>query len=89
MSPGEYFEDGDSGIDNREASQVVAGWQVSPFKLVAPGDEERSHSGGDFVLRRASAWLNRVTTYSLVNPPPLPILTGLITDLLEDIIHLR
>ena len=88
-SSGEYFEEDDRDGVTREASQVVAGWQVSPFKFVAPGNEERPHSGGDYVLRRASLWLNRVATYSLVNPPPLPSLTDFITDFMEDLVHLR
>ena len=86
---GEYYEEHDSDSSNREASQAVAGWQGFPFKFVARGDEQRPHCGGDFVLRRASQWLDKITTYSLDHPPPLPSLTEYILAIMEDILHLR
>ena len=87
----EYFEEIGGDADKPVARKAIDDWKKSPFKFVSPGDKqgEGATADWDFVLRRASLFLNKITTYCLDNPPPLPDLPTYVSGIMEDIIHLR
>lgn len=87
---GEYFEE-IGGDDKTPASDTVAGWKESAYKLMPSGDKQEGQDSGswDYVLRRASFFLNKITAYCLDNPPPLPNLSDFVVSVMEDITHLR